>query len=122
MSVNFVLDNVYYVSSEDSTVNPIAIRPKIRMNGTSASIEWNDTARGVFLKIATSDIPLTQETLSKATKIDLVTDKHRHIHLQVLTKNLYVKEVQKSVSGGVDTSSDETIRKHYLEKNFGKLQ
>ena len=122
MSVNFVLENVYYVSSEDSTVNPIAIRPKIRTSEKRTTIEWNDTARGVFLKIATSDQPLTQETLSKATKLDLVTDKGRHVHLQVLTKKLYVEQVQKKVSGGVDTTSDETIRKHYLGTNFAKFE
>lgn len=117
MSIDFTLNNVYYVET-DRSINPVAIRPHFHMEDGRITVMWNDTARGKVFRISRLDQKLDEKALQNAEHIDFETDKHQKVRLRILTKELFEKEVKKEVAGGVDDTSTETIRKHYLETAF----
>ncbi len=117
MTIDFTLNDVYYVETE-SSMNPVAIRPHFHVEDGRTVVTWNDTARGKYFRIISSDQKIDKESLSKADHIAFETDKHQKICLRLLTKEIFEKKVEKDVAGGVNTASTETIRKYYLDTQF----
>lgn len=117
----FSLLHVYYVSSPDVFLNPVGICPKFKVKTEhEATVVWDDTSKEIGFHVVYSNPSLTQpEELKKAEKITFVTAENYHIVFEILTKKIYLEKVKPRSVGGVDETTTESIRKHYLEQSFG---
>ncbi len=108
------IEGVYYSHGKDYslTVNPIAIRPRIRSENR---IEWDDTTmRGTYFTFSQIDYLPSEEN---PTKIILKTP-NGVIVLEKLTKEVYDEHVRSRVAYNPDFPSTEALQQYFLTTNF----
>lgn len=126
-------DHVYYVesASQDFRVNPIAIKPTFKEDG---SVEWQDAPNHARC-FKTSKVNFTYSpstSLTDATKdpikIEVVVKVlvnprkrefiERTLNLTIMDLDTYNKKVKDHQAGALDFKSTEALQKYYLETEF----
>jgi hypothetical protein len=120
------INGVYYVESQNSGFNPIAIR----VHFVSGYAAWEDTAHGRsirYKKVHLDGKELPSDGNVASSKIPEVVEivaerdgKEEKFRLVKLTKNVFNEKVVKLVAAGekLKSLSDEELQQHYLQTNF----
>jgi hypothetical protein len=108
-------NQVYYVESEDTLVNLIAICPEVY----DSRIQWQDTSKGkvVALRKITLDEQDPYTDLPNIIHVESIDG--RKYTLIKLTIDIYNDKVMEQVVGQPTFKSTEEVQKFYLSSDFG---
>ncbi len=104
-------EQVYYVNS-DKIFNHLAIRPKVRDRGQT--IEWQDTARGIFLEC--KEIKIDPPNSKTPSTIEIVTKKGDKVTLKALDLLTYNREIKEYVGKSPEFATQEDLVKFFLSR------
>lgn len=114
-----IFEGVYYVTSDNTPVNRIAIRPRI--NGKW--ITWATTGRDKNIEI--SDIfispnPDESERIIPSI-IEIRTAEGSRWRLEKITKEIFDKHIRDYVAGNPDFKDDQELQQYYLTTDFQEI-
>lgn len=114
------LVKVYFVeeSIHISTINPIAIEPKI--NEQEKMAFWKDTSdtgTTVYYKMIRPELKMLKEDLSPK-KFEIVDEEGKTYHLTELTKKLYDLYIKPKGTIYPDFKNDDEVQNFYKKTSF----
>ena len=113
------LGGVYYLESQNSDMNPIAVRPEITPPNY---VSWEDTSHGRivhFTKILV-DGHEVRENEKLPEKIEVIDVNGNKYVLVKLTTQIFNDKLKKNVAGGesLNFTNDEELQNYYLKTDF----
>jgi hypothetical protein len=116
----FTLDGVYYLESQNPSMNPIAIRPGV---SPPDYISWEDTSNGRILhasKILLDGQELVNKPSALPNRIEIISSSGETYKLIKLTKQIFENKLKTSVAGGdkLHFQNDQEIQEYFLKTNF----